>query len=90
MAKGVKFEWDKSGYHALMRSDAGFKAVNHYAKQVAARANAMCSNGGKYTTSSHQGRKGRQVAIASVETADELTAIDNARNNTLVKARGGC
>lgn len=81
----VQIDWNPDWGFDLRRSDGVVSDLDSRAQGVADRANA--SGKGTYAVGSQQGRRNPQGRWrTSVVTADAEAMIDNAKNNTLIRA----
>ena len=81
MSKNVQFKLNLPGLNALMKSGEMQSVLNSAASSIASSAGA-----GYEVESAHSIKF---IAIASVRAADFRARLDNAKNNTLLKAAGG-
>lgn len=79
MAKS-RIKWRNPGFRELRLSPEALEMVEAHADDVAAKAGAGYEASAVY---------GKNRARASVITADFEAILDNARNNTLIRALGG-
>lgn len=84
----LKFEPDWGGIQELENSPEIVAACLPHATQILERASA--SSPGYEMTEVHLGARGKLLAKTgySVHPGDAESAMDNLRNNTLLKARG--
>lgn len=81
----VRIEWNTEAMYEIRRDPGVVAELESVAQEVADRANS--SGEGTYAVGSRQGRKNPQGRWrASVVTADAKAMLDNARNNTLIRA----
>ena len=81
----VRIEWNTEAMPEIRRAPGVVAELESVAQEVADRANS--SGEGTYAVGSRQGRKNPQGRWrASVVTADAKAMLDNARNNTLIRA----
>lgn len=85
MAKTAVFEWSNAGYNELKRT-AARSAVEEAAQEVLARANAARSIASARYKASVISVPYHAVGIVTFD--NDEAVVDNARNNTLEKARG--
>lgn len=81
MSKNVTFKLNLPGLNTLMKSGEMQSVLNSAASSIASSA------GEGYEVESAHSIK--FIAIASVHAADFKARLDNAKNNTLLKAAGG-
>lgn len=85
MARKVKVVPNPGGYRAVMNGDACMGVLQQYADGIRDAADAM--GHGRYVCDV---RPGVNRAHGRVRTDDVVARVDNARNNTLLKAMGRC
>ena len=76
----VKFKLNRAGVRELLRSQEAMSVVSDYAMRVQSR----CGEGYEVTYMTGKSRVNASVAAMTPE-----ARRDNAKNNTLLKARGG-
>lgn len=79
------FVTNSAGVRAALSQPGVREATYAKAKEIAARANAMCGDSAAYAA--HMGENAN-VGIANVSTASRHGRADNSRNHTLQKAGG--
>lgn len=97
MAKKVKLKWNRNALRQIRYGDADSRVIGEEesrVEKIADRANAMAKANGfpgaRYETSSQPGKRRPQGRHrTTVITANAEAMIDNAKNNTLLKATFG-
>lgn len=85
MGKTVEFKWSNAGYNELKRT-AARAAVEAATQEVLARANAAKGVPAARYKASVMAVPYHAVGMVTFD--NEAAVVDNARNNTLEKARG--
>lgn len=80
MSQKIKFELDKAGVKALLKSEQMVNCCEEYADK------ALNNLGEGYSKSKHMGRNRVNV---SVKADTQKARADNLKNNTILKAVGG-